>query len=219
MDNRELYDWVKTRVDSMQPNYWLFVGYDNEPMHQPVYCRDWLLELLCMANNFSDRAKSFKNQKMHEYPLNRLRLVFKTNKTQKLLQETLDEISDLAGVATPVITRLVPKSHFFLIEAPSFWISTTVHLSFFTAQIKFDDLDTYVYSSGIKNGNYSQGVNVSKLTRRNWARVLGKLNVTHVSNSMTNDYHAQHSDNGFYSSLTRRNTRYFHQMYDLLETL
>lgn len=209
MNNRELYKYVSSYAEHRGQNLWLFVDKDNKPLHKPTYCRDWFLELLCLAHGYSTRKKSFFNHQMEALPLDSLRFVVRSSKSIKNLQETLNEISAIAGVSGPKITRLVPRGHYYLIEAPAFWMSTTVHLSFFTGHIKLEKnrLDNHHYLNGRPPEN-KEG------DRLLWAKVLGKIVVSHVSNSSHSDYNLQHQQNGFFTCILAPQTRYHRQMID-----
>lgn len=214
MNNRELYEYVSSFAEHRNQNLWLFVDKDNNPLHMPTYCRDWFLELLCLAHGYSTREKSFFNHQMEALPLDSLRFVVKSSKTIKDLQETLDEISVAAGVSGPKITRLVPRGYYYLIEAPAFWMGTTVHLSFFTGHIKLEKhrLDTHPYLNGKLPENKERA-------RLLWAKVLRKIVVSHVSNSRYSDYTMQHPQNGFFACVLTPLTRYHRQMMDGMAAL
>lgn len=214
MNNRELYEYTSGFVENKTQNLWLFVDKDNNPLHRPTYCRDWFLELLCLAHDYSTRLKYFFSHRMKELPLDSLRFVVKSSKSIEELKGTLKEISVLAGVSEPKITRLVPRGYYYLIEAPKFWMRTTVHLSFFTGNIKLQKskLDTHPYLNG-RPLEYKDGA------RLLWAKVLGKLVVSHVSNSHHIDYNMQHVQNGFYACILTPHTRYHRQMMDGLAAL
>lgn len=192
-----------------------------EVLHTPVKCRDFLNDTLVW------KAKEYPKTSVYGYNFcgkidtksTTLYLVDTDN--QSPLKENIafvNKLEEEIGLPPTKVTTNDNKE--FLIQADKWWMTTTVHLSFFTYLLR--QLTTPGIVSSWKD--FKHDVEFSSISDKltTLHRALTKLNITHVSGTkneylLSHDMETIHDYNGFRSQLKMSKfTEYGQQLNELI---
>jgi len=168
------------------------------PLHKTTICRDFLNDaLVWTVKGIKKPTPIYGFATTVPMPLDKVRMLVVNS--PKLNVDALHKMESEAGVPLSEV-HVIDKNTFY-VEGDAFWLTSTVHLSFWTYSIRaatYEGTNAANMFTTVQGGdkNLLKGIDVWKLVK-----ALKKLPQLGVQGSNYDESYTLHDYNGFYSAL------------------